>query len=255
MSNFGRIFNNNFDSNFKNLDGLDSWTPAEITTIGWWDASDTSPANIIQSGGLVSQLSDIGTNANQHLAQATGARQMSTGLQTVNGLNVLSSLIDDRFMETLTFPIPASGNVSISLIARIDSALMSAFSSLISMNAAADDWQLQADNTTQFDGSLRSSCLGGTVDIAGGPYTGPDIWTLKFDWDNSLKSVFVNSVPVGSSNYVDSKLALSQELRIFTNRGSSTGIFGIFGEMVITEDCSCRSIIETYLSRKWGVQI
>ena len=230
--------------------GTAPFTPADITTVGWWDASDTSPTNIIESGGLVSQLTDIGTNESEHLVQTTGSFQLSTGLQTINGFNVLSSVTADKYIESLTFPIPSSGNVSISFVAQIDGKNASGNASLISMDATSHDWQLDARDTSQFSGELTANDIGSSDVLTGGPFTGPDIWSLVFDFDSGTKKVYTNGVERSSGTYT-AKLNASQSLRVFANRAVNSRVNGLFGEMVIYEDGSQVSNVESYLTDKW----
>jgi len=230
------------------------WTPADIATDAWYDASDTSPTNIIQSGGLVSQLTDKGSTGTEHLVQSTGSSQMSTGLQTMNSLNTLSSTAVNKFMEHLTFPVPASGNFSITFSARIDGQSFGFTPSLVSMDADSHDWQLQSVDNYVFLGSLSSANIGSTDALTGGPFTGPDIWTVTFDFDGGVKKTYVNGIETSSGTYT-AKVASSQIFRLFANRAPSAYIFGLFGEMVINEDCTvdCRQKIEGYLAWKWGM--
>ena len=230
--------------------GVSPFTPSDMTTVGWWDASDTSPTNIIESGGLVSQLTDIGTNESEHLVQVTGSAQMSTGLQTINGLNVLSNETLGKHMESLTFPIPSSGNVSISFVARIDGQNPQNFAALISMDASSNDWQLETNNASQFNGKLNVSNIGSSDTLTGGPFTGPDIWSLVFDFDSGTKKVYTNGIERSSGTYT-AKINASQSLRVFINRGVNNWIYGLFGEMVVYEDGSQVSNVESYLTDKW----
>lgn len=63
------------------------WTPYEIDSVLWLDASDTS--TISQSGGgAVSQWNDKSGTEN-HFVQTVGYARPITGIRTVNGLNVL----------------------------------------------------------------------------------------------------------------------------------------------------------------------
>lgn len=64
------------------------WTPSEITTQGWWDASDASTIIQADAVGRVSALNDKSGNAN-HVAQTTPANQPNTGTQTIGGKNVV----------------------------------------------------------------------------------------------------------------------------------------------------------------------
>tara|TARA_Y100000361_G_scaffold152325_1_gene171528 strand:+ start:11276 stop:12703 length:1428 start_codon:yes stop_codon:yes gene_type:complete len=228
------------------------FNPSQITTSAWFDAQDQT--TITEALGLVSQWDDKGSTGTEHLIQATGANQMSTGLQQINGLNTLSSTTADRFMQNLTFPVPSSGNIAITFVCKIDGQTSNLNASSISMNAN-NDFQLQSNTSTQFDGRMNASNIGGSKDLTGGPFTGPDIWAIVFDWDNSIYNVYVNGVNVCSSTYDTNKLDTSQQLRIMANRGANNFIFGLFGEMIIQEDVtdSTRLDNEGYLAWKWGL--
>jgi len=65
--------------------------PASLNPDVWFDASDAS--TITESSGSVSQWDNKGTNAN--FVQATSADQPSTGIDTLNGLNVISFAVGD----------------------------------------------------------------------------------------------------------------------------------------------------------------
>jgi len=230
------------------------WTPADIVTSAWLDASDTSPTNIIQSGGLVSQLTDKGTSGTRHLVQSTSGNRMSTGLETINGLNVLSSSVLDKFMQNSGFPMPASGNVCVSFVAQIDGQATNTNASLVSMDAANNDWQLNSNNASQFNGALNAvgsgSIIGTSDSLTGGPFTGPVVWTLQFNFDDNVKKVYTNGVERSSGTY-NNKIDPSQLLRIFSNRAGLQSVFGLFGEMVIFEDISQCANVQTYLTDKW----
>jgi len=62
------------------------WTPDQITTAGWYDASDSN--TITESGGLVSQWDDK-KSGGINFTQLTGANQPTTNSRTINSLNVL----------------------------------------------------------------------------------------------------------------------------------------------------------------------
>lgn len=66
---------------------LRGWLPSDITTALWLDAADTS--TITQSGGSVSQWIDKKANG-YGVSQGIGSLQPQIGVDTINGLNVLS---------------------------------------------------------------------------------------------------------------------------------------------------------------------
>ena len=228
------------------------YSPSQVINLLWTNPQDQK--TITETLNEVSQINDKSGN-NQHLVQSIGAKKMSTGLQKINGLNSLSSLTPDRFMENLTFPIPASGNISVSFVTKIDGLALSnaVSSSVMSMNAT-NDWQMDSANAAQFNGELDALSLGGRDPLTGGPFTGPDVWGIIFDFDNNIKKTFINGVERSSGVYT-TKLDLSQQLRIFTNRTFVVGVFGIFGELIISEDVTDgqRIINEGYLSWTAGL--
>jgi hypothetical protein len=66
--------------------GAALWTPAQITTALWLDASDAT--TITAAGGFVSQWDDKSGNS-KHVTQGTGSRQPQTGVATISTLNAL----------------------------------------------------------------------------------------------------------------------------------------------------------------------
>jgi len=86
---------------YSNLDDRfvrDAWTPSDISTAAWYDASDTG--TITESSGLVSQWDDKSGNGN-HVTQETGSHQPVSGTRMLNGLNTLDfDGSDDRLVNT-----------------------------------------------------------------------------------------------------------------------------------------------------------
>lgn len=63
------------------------WTPAEITVALWLDAADAG--TITEVSGAVSDWADKSSNA-RNFTQPTAGSKPTTGVDTINGLNVLS---------------------------------------------------------------------------------------------------------------------------------------------------------------------
>jgi hypothetical protein len=73
------------------LDGLplmlaEKWTPAELTTLAWFDASKTSSVEHV--AGSVTNWNDLSGNGYDAL-QSSAALQPTTGSETINGLNAI----------------------------------------------------------------------------------------------------------------------------------------------------------------------
>lgn len=88
-----------------------SWTPAEITTTAWYEASDNSSPNIITSAGNeVFQWSDKSGNG-YNLTQGGIGIQPTTGTHTLNGMNTIRfDGINDYIFSTTGMP---SGDLTI----------------------------------------------------------------------------------------------------------------------------------------------
>jgi hypothetical protein len=230
------------------------WNPTDIATkTSWYDCADTDPANIIQSAGSVSQLSDkIGI---EHLTQGTGSQQPITGIRTLNGLNVLDFSGVQR-MSKSSFSVDTTGNVAVYAVIEIDSA----------SSGAASIWAMDATNGAQFDATGTGvpdfygelDCNGGNPDnpLIGGPFNGPSNYGAVFDRlgrdtfnahiDGHLRT---NDLSFGVN------LDTTQTFRIMTNRSAGGFIDGGFAEAIVTSDVSddTRWKIEGYLAHKWGL--
>ena len=73
------------------ISGTTPWTPADITTSLWLDASDAT--TITESAGAVSKWDDKSGNSNDSV-QVVSADQPSTGVNTLNSLNVITFASD-----------------------------------------------------------------------------------------------------------------------------------------------------------------
>lgn len=80
------------------------FAPTDLAGLALWlDASDTS--TITHSSGAVSQWDDKSGNG-QHVTQGTASLQPATGVETLNGLNVLTRSGADWRMSRGAFVIP-----------------------------------------------------------------------------------------------------------------------------------------------------
>ena len=231
----------------NNIGKSTEWTPAFINTTGWYDPSDAS--TITDTGGLVDQLDDKG--GTEHLVGA-GSSRPTTGTRTLNGLNVLDCDGGD-FLSKSSFTLPTSGNLSINMIAEVNG-IDNVADSIVSMDAS-NDWQFNANNSSQFNGRIATS-MAGSLNLTGGAFTGARIFGVTFDYDIGEIEAFVDGISRGvNTGYTGSKLSTSMILRIFNNRAGTQLPFGAFGEVVITGDVTTatRINIENYLSNKWGV--
>ena len=221
------------------------WTPALISTELWLDASDAS--TITETGGSVSQWDDKSGNG-KNLIQSNGAWQ-----PTYDSVNKKVINNGNRFMS-VDLTIPMSGNISVFSVVKVDT-VTSNYNSIFAMNATPDfDFQLDANNTSQFNGRINVSGIGLSVALTGGPFMDESIYNVVFDYDSGFYTAFVNGTKRADNTAYTTKLGTSQNFRIFTNRSISNYIIGKISEIILIENCSdnCRQIVESYLAWKWG---
>lgn len=231
-----------------------AWTPSDLTTIGWYDPSDSS--TITESGGAVSQLDDKSGNSND-VIQATGAKQPVTGTRTLNGLNVLDCDGGD-FLWNSSFAIGAN-NVAVYAVGEIDviDDNNDAVFSMDRIAAEGGDFQLEASNFDQvnFYGRLNGTDVANINPYADAKH-GPSIYEVVWDYDTTAEvNVYIDGIvnPDGPKT-PSSAMASPVKFYIFTNRAASQEPDGAFGEVVVTTDVSdaTRQLVEGYLAWKWS---
>ncbi|MEM8801042.1 MAG: Ig-like domain-containing protein [Pseudomonadota bacterium] len=223
-----------------------SFSPGDDPLLmSWYDAAD---AATLTGGASVSAWADKAGSAT--LTQSSGTRQPSNGTRSVNGLNALDFTADDWM--SAAFSVPASGNLALHMAGELDS-VNNAFAALLALDAASNDMQLDALTTTQFDGRLNLAGVGPSVDLSGGPFSGPFVLSIVFDRTGTgTAEVFVGDVSRGSTTYTTS-LDSAAALHLMTNRSKNAGIDGAVCELVLTEDVTNRASHHSYLAQKWGI--
>ena len=172
------------------------WTPADIPTVAWYDASQTD--TITDSGGAVSAWADIGSTASLHLGQSDGASQPTTDSRTHNDLNVLDCGASD-WMWDANVTLPSSGDLNIFMVAGIDS-ISGTFDSVFAMNAATNDFQFASVHASQFNGQITR--IVANVVCSNGPYPGPSIYSTRWDFtDLGTVSAWIDGTMDGSEPY------------------------------------------------------
>jgi uncharacterized repeat protein (TIGR02543 family) len=223
------------------------WTPAELTTRGWYDASDMN--SIVATGSNVSQLNDKSGNGRNLTVTGTGSPQ--TGIDKINSRNVIRC--SGNALVRAAFPVNANGNLAIFTVAQIMT-VSSLYQSLVSMDGV-NDFQFQANNNTQFNGAIGVTGIGAGANLSGGPFAGPSAYELIFDRTGSaFYNAFIDGTKRTTDTAYTSNLSTSQALRINANRSNNTYLNVRIGEVILTDDVSLetRQKIEGYLAHKWG---
>jgi len=246
---FGELYG--FDAD---ADADKAWTPAEINTFAWYDASDSST---ITKNALneVSQWNDKSGNGN-HATQTTGASQPSTNTSTRNGLNVL-----DFSSDFLVSPI----NINRSTMPDL-----SIFTVFASKSTTGNDGLFGSDNggwdrfaLLNFDlnegAEWGISNAEGTIPFEPARTPDTDYHVLSIVLDNGVSNgslvsldgatptAFTESAGDGSHN-TTAIGALNHKGHYSMNAYLAEMIF--IDSLVSTSD---RHKIEGYLAHKWGL--
>ena len=184
------------------------------------------------------------------LVQASGSQQPVTGTRVLNGRNVLEFDGGDYLASTLT--LPTSGDVAFHMVLEIDS-ISNAYQAILSVDAA-NDFQIDADNTSQFDGRLNATGIGTTTALSGGPFAGALILlSAVFDRTGAGEfEILIGGVSRCTMTYT-TPLNASVALNLMTNRSRNTWVDGAVGEVVVTGDVDNRAAYHGYLAGKWGL--
>lgn len=232
------------------------WTPSNITTIAWYDASDAS--TILPASGTVTDWLDKSTN-NWTMIGGDGPQ---TGARTINGMNVMDMSGSRAHFGCDNFPVPSSGDVSIFMLTAIDAvnyADACAWSMIDSSNGNKW-WRLAPGTNTQFNGVISSKNLSGlALNMTGGPYDGrTNIFVSVFDYTATNVSVYVDGTNEGSNSSYTAKAGGSHTFYLFrgvAGTASRVAPAGAIAEVILVEDCSTetRQLVEGYLAWKWGL--
>lgn len=227
------------------------WTPADVDTFAWYDAADTS--TITESGGFVSQWDDKSSYAN-HVAQLTGVRQPSTGVEEINHRNVLSFDDDDGQEQLFKNPLNSFGSpqsLDLYFVARVDD-LSDTSQSIVQYNGSATSAYL--DNLQAIIGfrvrndtgqqRIRTLTADSDTHIQNVRYNGS---VAEFYVDGTDESPGVNTL---TGNVTLNRLYMSANF--FGGQGMPDGVIA---EVILVpyQTESERQKIEGYLAWKWGL--
>jgi hypothetical protein len=236
---------------FMRVVAQELWTPAEITTLGWWDCSDT--ATITHSSNSVSQIDEKKGGVN--LIQTTGSLQPTTNTRTQNGLNVLD--FDGTEQMNMTgngdFPIAQPTNVTFISVHGVD-VINNNNDSLWATVSAGNDYQFESNINSTFEGEISMSNNINLV-LSPTPNNGPSVYALRFSRDDPNTSAWVDGNDRGSTGVMNNNLGPACQIKIMTSRGTDR-VDGFWGEMVVTNDntTDTRQKLEGYMAWRWGLQ-
>ncbi|MES2982476.1 MAG: IPT/TIG domain-containing protein [Verrucomicrobiota bacterium] len=225
------------------------WTPANLTTTGWYDASDAS--TITASSGLVSQWRDKSGNA-LHLSASAGNPQ--TGSVSINGRNALDFTGD--IMTTASNPFGATvHNALVIAVHRVDTVNSGVLFSLTGSMNTANRWQPHApysDGIAYFDtgGAVAPNRVSAGFGVSNNTVVLSGFYGSTTD---NVQQVFKNgSLLVGDNGGHAVTTAGNIRVGGLDTSYQDTSI----AEMIIingTVSVSNRQKLEGYLAHKWGL--
>lgn len=219
------------------------WTPTEITTEGWWDASDNT--SYVVSGTEVTSVTDKSGNSYTLQKGTTGP---TIGTRTLNGLSVFEFTgANGNVLENNSFAWnQASNALGFAIVYRLDDDgltdqdfLMSGTNSSTRIGIrrlTGNSWQILASGGT----ITTSSTLGAE------PVT--QMMVARFNSTNSYIRIDGSQETSGTIGTV----AFSA-LNINGNYINQQGVEGFIAEMIFFSDLTKTEIIEGYLAHKWGL--
>ncbi len=215
-----------------------AWTPALLTSItAGWDFSDTS--KITSSSNLVSDVAP--TVGSAHLVQATGTKQPTTNVNTLNGKNVLKFDGTSDYMTAsftaLTQPTTLLFVLNITTVASID---------------VVHDSNDGSHRHQTWTGSSAWNMFAGSVVSPGSASTGAQQVVVVYNGASS--ALYVGGTQVGSA--VNPGSATMGGLTLGSTNGTGSNFYsGDMGEFYIMNAAISgaeRTSWNTYCAR-WGL--
>ncbi len=219
------------------------WTPAEITTTLWLDASDAATIHTDDAAGRVSQWDDKSGNANNVASAA--AIQPNTGTRTLNGLNAIDFVAATQHRlqhDTLTVAQPHT------VFAVLQNDLTSGWRPWWSGGSGGGRTIVSIRGAGAYERSMWAN--GGFNGTPG--TTNPEVWSAEFNGASS--KIYVNGSVDGSgtvgANTING-LWIGEEY----NTVNHFHWDGLIAEIVLLDSVpsqDTREKMEGYLAHKWG---
>jgi hypothetical protein len=250
----------------------EAWTPAELTTTLWLDASDAT--TITQSGGAASEWRDKSGNV-RHASQGTSDSRPTVSAAAQNGLDALNfDGTDDFFSLASALPLANTGSFDVyfagrpNRTGRVNSQAGAGIVRQHPGDDAAGSWSV----------GIRG---GGSAAVSHHRLAGANTQGAVFGGSSAITSS-INAIVLWSYSLADgSTSALQWSMRIAGNapvsesvqstssgwgagngeigRSASTSTYhflGLIYEIIITSSAATtedRQRVEGYLAHKWGL--
>ena len=217
------------------------WSPADITTVFWYDPSDAS--TVTSSGSNVTSVTDKSGNG-YTLTPEAGQNAPLIGTRTLNGLNVLE-WTGNNCLENNSFSYnQATTSLNFAFVVYHDT-------------SGVQEFYFSGTENTGDPRVFGRKVTDGRFDVAAPtrlttsytiPANQPELILSQLNATNSLVRINGDqkkSGPIGTNSFA--------QLRLGHNESELSDLDGYFAEIVGFADNSKQEIIEGYLAWKWGL--
>ena len=232
------------------------WTPVQVTTAAWFDASDIS--TVTQNNNLVSFWGDKSGNGDNAI-QSTGSQQPTTGSNTINGLNTITfNGANSTHLEALnSASLNIDGIDKRCFVCVINSGPYvnrgSAYNAVFAkgeLSNADVGYGIRLEN----DNDLTLKLGANLIEAPSDDYTGQNLlYSGLYDSITTDEELYINGALDDSSTGTSGASNNTSPLTLGGDSTSSRYFSGDIGELVIF-DGEYREKIEGYLAWKFGLQ-
>lgn len=217
--------------------GGGSWTPALITTVVWFDVSDTSTAMIVD--GKVSQRADKSGN-NRHAAQASSANRpiAGTSKDDYDG-------IDDRLIMPNTSALNAPAYIAV--VCKLN--VTAQYHGIVDKRGNSAGWMLETGPTATAGRPRLTATTSGLV----APTSVHNSLTIV-EAQMSGANSFVGTPAGVTTGTLPTPSTVSENITIGGQGGRTAALDMDFHEMLIlaeAPDLELRYKIQGYFAHKW----
>lgn len=235
---------------------LDAWSPGEIVTASWFDASDSTTL-WSDVGGTAPALNSVArwddkSGNDHHFKQATGSGQPVTQTRMIGGLNALDF---DGSNELVTDVNPIGATINdafLFLVTEVDT--ISQDATLVSLSGTDDLFAQRWNGATWTDGKIHfdTGGVGGSnrISYATGWGNGDVVQLgLYCSQIDSVQQVWIDGTSV-AADATGHAVTTAGGLKLGTRIDGSVAELIVINGTVTTEN---QQNMEGYLAHKWGL--
>jgi len=229
------------------------WSPSEIPTLAWWDASDAS--TIQHTSNTVTQWNDKSGNG-INLTVPSSKDNPTTNTNTLNNLNVIQYGGSNSGLSNSSFSYNRSSkSFCISFVCNIIAAPTNVQHFYFAgTNTTSPGTRLMARTVSSntsiqiFGGSGSSNKV---VGAGGLNLRTTTLISFEFTPTGPDSAIRLNGAQKNTGDTGNNHL---NDFNLGINEGGSFSVEGFFGECILYNDNTMIEKIEGYLAHKWGLE-